>query len=215
MFVNVDKMLNDKDRLQTASLFDRKQEMEITYKAIEKCLDNADTFVVVKTNMTKDYIANEMKKQFDISYEEIEQVVRTQYEIFRPGNVEGIINLFLSYEVSNKIQDFYPNTYCKSFVYDSFLVNDYEDDKRSLSPDDFKDAIRAAMKFKDNENLIEIKAKSLEEEPEVYYKGELMNVDNFTGLDYGFKYEDELKGKHYLNIELDDKDGLSKIIKHL
>ena len=42
-----------------------------------------------------------------------------------------------------------------------------------------------------------------------------MNIDNYTGLDYGFRYEDDYQGKHFLNIQLDDEDGTSKLVKHL
>lgn len=216
MFVNIDKMIDDENNLQTASTFDRSQENEITYKAIKKCLQNDNMFVVVKTNMVKDFIANAMKNHFDASYEDIEKIIKTQYEIFKQSDIKGVINLYLDFEISKKIQDFYPNIYCKSFVYDTFLANEYENSKHSLSTEDFKDAIRTAMKFNDNENLVEVKVKSLEEEPEVYYQGEKMNIDNFTGLDYGFRYEeDNVRGKHYLNIEVDDRDGLKKLIKHL
>lgn len=215
MFINIDKFLDDNDNKQSATLFDRQQENEIVIKSIEKCLNNPNTYVVVRDNFIKDYTINKAKNSLDLDYKEVKQLIKTQYDIFKEGNIEGIINLFLDYGISKSIKEKYENIYCKSFVHDNFITNEYEDKKQNLSTKDFQDAIRTVLDYKDDSYLIEIKAKALDEEPEVYYKGQKMNIDNYTGLDYGFRYEDDYQGKHFLNIQLDDEDGTSKLVKHL
>ena len=219
MYIDVNKVLNDAQD-STAVMFDKTQEQEISTKAIEKCLDNPDTYTIVRDNHVKKFLVDKVLNYIkNVNREDIEQIVKTQYEVYKHEEFNELIILFLDYEISKKITEFHKGIKVISFVYDSFLSNRnqsfFELEKNKLTTSDFKDAIRTAMNYSDDEYLIEIKTKSLEEEPVVYYKGELMNVDNFTGLDYGFRYEDEIQGKHYLNIELDDKDGLSKIIKHL
>ena len=215
MFINIDKFLDDNDNKQSATLFDRQQENEIVIKSIEKCLNNPNTYVVVRDNFIKDYTINKAKNSLDLDYKEVKQLIKTQYDIFKEGNIEGIINLFLDYGISKSIKEKHENIYCKSFVHDNFITNKYEDKKQNLSTKDFQDAIRTVLDYKDDSYLIEIKAKALDEEPEVYYKGQKMNIDNYTGLDYGFRYEDDYQGKHFLNIQLDDEDGTSKLVKHL
>lgn len=215
MFINIDNFLNDNDNKQAATLFDRQQENEIVIKSVEKCLNNPNTYVVVRDDFVKDYTINKVKNSLDLDYKEVEELIKTQYDIFRKGNVEGIINLFLDYGVSKSIKEKHENIYCKSFVHDNFITNEYEDKKQNLSAKDFQDAIRATLSHKDNDYLIEIKAKALNEVPEVYYKGQKMDINNYTGLDYGFRYEDDYQGKHFLNIQLDDEDGTSKLVKHL
>lgn len=215
MFINIDKFLDDNDNKQSATLFDRQQENEIVIKSIEKCLNNPNTYVVVRDNFIKDYTINKAKNSLDLDYKEVKQLIKTQYDIFKEGNIEGIINLFLDYGISKSIKEKHENIYCKSFVHDNFITNEYEDKKQNLSTKDFQDAIRTVLDYKDDSYLIEIKAKALDEEPEVYYKGQKMNIDNYTGLDYGFRYEDDYQGKHFLNIQLDDEDGTSKLVKHL
>ena len=215
MFINIDSFLDDNDNKQAATLFDRQQENEIVIKSVKKCLNNPNTYIVVRDNFIKDYTINKAKNSLDLDYKEVEQLIKTQYDIFKEGNIEGIINLFLDYGISKSIKEKHENIYCKSFLHDNFITNEYEDKKQNLSTKDFQDAIRTVLDYKDDSYLIEIKAKALDEEPEVYYKGQKMNIDNYTGLDYGFRYEDDYQGKHFLNIQLDDEDGTSKLVKHL
>ena len=219
MYIDVNKVLNDAQD-STAVMFDKTQEQEISTKAIEKCLDNPDTYAVVRDNHVKKFLVDKALNYIEnANREEIEQVVKTQYEIYKHEEFNELIVLFLDYETSKKITEFHKGIKVISFVYDSFLSNKnqslFELEKNKLTANDFKNAIRTVLDYKDDSYLIEIKAKALDEEPEVYYKGKKMNVDNYTGLDYGFRYEDEYQGKHFLNIQLDDEDGTSKLVKHL
>lgn len=219
MYIDVNEVLNDAQD-STAVMFDKTQEQEISTKAIEKCLDNPDTYTIVRDNHVKKFLVDKALNYIEnINREEIEQVVKTQYEIYKHEEFNELIVLFLDYETSKKITEFHKGIKVISFVYDSFLSNRnqslFELEKNKLTANDFKNAIRTVLDYKDDSYLIEIKAKALNEEPEVYYKGKKMNVDNYTGLDYGFRYEDEYQGKHFLNIQLDDEDGTSKLVKHL
>lgn len=219
MYIDVSKVLNDVQD-STAVMFDKTQEQEISSKTIEKCLDNPDTYVVVRDNHVKKFLVDKVLNYIEnANKEDIEQVVKTQYEIYKHEEFNELIVLFLDYETSKKITEFHKGVKVISFVYDSFLSNKnqsiFELEKNKLTANDFKNAIRTVLDYKDDNYLIEIKAKALDEEPEIYYKGKKMNVDNYTGLDYGFRYEDEYQGKHFLNIQLDDEDGKSKLVKHL
>ena len=219
MYIDVNKVLSDAQD-STAIMFDKTQEQEISAKTIEKCLDNPDTYAVVRDNHVKKFLVDKALNYIEnANREEIEQVVKTQYEIYKHEEFNELIVLFLDYETSKKITEFHKGIKVISFVYDSFLSNKnqslFELEKNKLTANDFKNAIRTVLDYKDDSYLIEIKAKALDEEPEVYYKGKKMNVDNYTGLDYGFRYEDEYQGKHFLNIQLDDEDGTSKLVKHL
>lgn len=219
MYIDVNKVLNNSQG-STAVMFDKAQEQEISIKTIEKCLNNPDTYAVVNDKYTKKFLVDKILYYIEnINREDIEQIVKTKYEVYKHAEFNELIILFLDYETSKKITEFHKGIKVICFVYDSFLSSRsqsfFELEKNKLTASDFKDAIRTAMNYSDDEYLIEIKTKSLEEEPTVYYKGALMSVDSFTGLDYGFRYEDEMHGKHYLNIELDDKDGSRKIVKHL
>lgn len=219
MYIDVSKVLNDTQD-STAIMFDKTQEQEISTKTVEKCLNNPDTYTIVRDERVKKFLVDKVLNYIkDANKEEIEQVVKTQYEIYKHEEFNELIILFLDYETSKKITEFHKGIKVISFVYDSFLSNKnqslFELEKNKLTANDFKNAIRTVLDYKDDNYLIEIKAKALNEEPEVYYKGKKMSVDNYTGLDYGFRYEDEYQGKHFLNIQLDDEDGTSKVIKHL
>src|SRR5699024_7239911 len=204
----------------TAVMFDKTQEKEISAKNSEKGLDNLDTYIIVRDNHVKKFLVDKALNYIqNANREEIEQVVITKYEVYNDEEFSVLIILFLYYITIKKITKFHKVIKVISFVYDSFLSNlnqsFFELEKNKLTTSDFKDAIRTVLDYKDDSYLIEIKAKALDEEPEVYYKGKKMNVDNYTGLDYGFRYEDEYQGKHFLNIQLDDEDGTSKLVKHL
>lgn len=218
--IDIDKYLNNEEDKKML-VCSKKQEDEITRKAIFHAIDNMCKVIVLNSGI-KDFIVDSLRSEFKelgINKDDLESSIITLHQAknWSQDGYNGFILLYLSIDTAKEVIESYigHSLYIKGFVSDPVLLadpNDYIEEK-ALGTEQFKEAIRLSMQDKNkDENLLEVTIKNMIDEPKVYYKGKKLDIDNFTGLEYAFRYEDDhVDGQHILNVELDDEHGTSVI----
>lgn len=205
-------------------------EDDIVSEAINFAYSNPGSKVIVLNNIVKDFLINEIIKEKPDSFSrtKLNSLIITKENILNTKTIDGletIITLFLQNEDVEEILKNIEVLYYRIFLPDKKDYYDlsilFEDNKEEvkvikqaeLNRDDFQEAIRIAMNEK-NSNLLEIKVKDMKSTPQIFYKGDEVDYEDFVGASYAFEFGDEeFEGTHKINLAF-NKDGSIEALQH-
>lgn len=201
-------------------------EDNIIDESINFAYENPGTKIIVLNSTLKKYLINQIvnKHEEKFSKQFLTSTIYTKSGFDSSKVLDGlshIITLFLDEESVQKIINKGLSLYYRVFLpraTNHYDISNMIDDKQikqpnELTKEDFKEAIRLALNEK-SQNLLEIKVKDLNETPQVFYKGEEVDYENFVGVTYAFEFGDEeYEGTHRVNLAFDD-NGHIEAIQH-
>lgn len=203
-------------------------EDDIINESIKFAYNNKTSKIIVEGETIKKFIINSLLKTDDKKYDKdiLNSIIYTKQEI-KQKPTEGlkyIITLFISREETTNIINETSAIYYRIFLqknknkFDVYSIfkeakKTKEIIKEPLNKEDFKEAIRIAMNEK-NSNLLEIKVKDMKSTPQIFYKGDEVDYEDFVGASYAFEFGDEeFEGTHKINLAF-NKDGSIEALQH-
>lgn len=203
-------------------------EDDIINESIKFAYNNKTSKIIVEGETIKKFIINSLLKTDDKKYDKdiLNRIIYTKQEI-KQKHTEGlkyIITLFISREETTNIINKTSAIYYRIFLqknknkFDVYSIlkeakKTKEIIKEPLNKEDFKEAIRIAMNEK-NSNLLEIKVKDMKSTPQIFYKGDEVDYEDFVGASYAFEFGDEeFEGTHKINLAF-NKDGSIEALQH-
>lgn len=207
-------------------------EENIIDESINFAHNNKSTKIIVLNDVLKRYLINQITNKYGEKFSKqfLTSTIYTKSAFDNTKTLDGlshIITLFLDEKSVQKIINKGYSLYYRAFLprdTNHYDISNMIDDKQSesakqfkqsneLTKEDFKEAIRLALNEK-SQNLLEIKVKDLNETPQVFYKGEEVDYENFVGVTYAFEFGDEeYEGTHRVNLAFDD-NGHIEAIQH-
>lgn len=228
----VKDFLNNNERVILKMNSFKSIEEDMIDESINFAYENPGTKIIVLNSLLKKYLINQIinKHGEKFSKQFLTSAIYTKNGFNSSKTLDGlshIITLFLDEDSVQKIIDKRLSLYYRVFLprdtnhYDiSNMIDDKQNESakqfkqsNELTKEDFKEAIRLALNEK-SQNLLEIKVKDLNETPQVFYKGEEVDYENFVGVTYAFEFGDEeYEGTHRVNLAFDD-NGHIEAIQH-
>lgn len=207
-------------------------EENIIDESINFAHNNKSTKIIVLNDVLKRYLINQITNKYGEKFSKqfLTSTIYTKSAFDNTKTLDGlshIITLFLDEKSVQKIINKGYSLYYRAFLprdTNHYDISNMIDDKQSesakqfkqsneLTKEDFKEAIRLSLNEK-SQNLLEIKVKDLNETPQVFYKGEEVDYENFVGVTYAFEFGDEeYEGTHRVNLAFDD-NGHIEAIQH-
>lgn len=228
----VKDFLNNNERVILKMNSFKSIEEDMIDESVNFAYENPGTKIIVLNSVLKKYLINQIinKHGEKFSKQFLTSAIYTKNSFNSSKTLDGlshIITLFLDEDSVQKIIDKRLSLYYRVFLprdtnhYDISNIVDSKEDKipkqfkqsNELTKEDFKEAIRLALNEK-SQNLLEIKVKDLNETPQVFYKDEEVDYENFVGVTYAFEFGDEeYEGTHRVNLAFDD-NGHIEAIQH-